>query len=93
MKSAGAPAEQDTRGTGKDERRAGHDESDGRVEAESLNDSLVPVSDVPSTTHNGRRDTYGEEGVETASTQMEILHQAEQPRPLILHSLLQPIHS
>lgn len=93
MKSTGAPAEQYTGGTGEDERRAGHDEGDGGVETQSLDNSLVFVSLVPSINRNKRSGTYREEGVEAASTQMEILHQAEQPRPLIPHSLLQAIHS
>lgn len=91
VKSAGAPTKSNASRAREEERRASHHESDRGVETQSLDDTTYP-DQYDASSEMALQDSRGEEGVERACGQMEVLHQTEHPCPLIATSLLQALH-
>lgn len=67
VQPAGAPAEEDACSTGEDERGAGHEQGDGRVEAESLDNAVVVCQFQFARLDENKKILRGEERVERAS--------------------------
>lgn len=89
--ASGTPSESNTSCTREQERWARHDQSNGVAESESFdNTARILVSAYTSIRYE--KCLRWEERVERASTQMEVLHEHEQPRPLVPTCLSQTLH-
>ena len=90
--AARTPARENTRSTREQEGRTRKDQRDGAVEAEGAYDT-VKVSSYPTLPPYNTANLRREERVETARAEMEILHEAKQPRPRVPTRLPESLHA